>query len=226
MAEEPTFEELFRQAERSAVHLEMRDGYMKSDPRYVAWARDPESVTVERDPGSRPWLALMEEITGRGVEVRRARIFSEPMSDYLRFEHHLTPSNVAVGEQVRWLPRRRASDLALPGTTSGCSTTASSSSCTSPGRVNSPPRATKSARRHRPWYACAPPPSRRSGNAPSCTRSTGRSDQRGALRPGVTLRRRGRSGRSAGRGSVHGGRGRVRWWRRVRLRGRARRGGR
>lgn len=115
MAEEPTFEELFRQAKRSAVHLEMRDGYMRSDPRYVAWTRDPESVMVERDPGARPWLALMKELTGRGVEVRRARIFSEPMSDYLRFEHHLTPSNVAVGEQVRWLPRRGASDLALPG---------------------------------------------------------------------------------------------------------------
>ncbi|MDG4857372.1 hypothetical protein P8605_04235 [Streptomyces sp. T-3] len=115
MVEEPTFEELFRQAKRSALHLEMRDGYMKSDPSYVSWKQDPQGVTAERDPDSRPWLALMQEITTRGVEVRRARIFSEPMSDYLRFEHHLTPSNVAAGEQVRWLPRRKASDLALPG---------------------------------------------------------------------------------------------------------------
>ncbi|MFI9049185.1 DUF6879 family protein [Streptomyces sp. NPDC053427] len=115
MAEEPTFEELFRQAKRSAVHLEMRDGYMRSDPHFVSWLRDPQSIAAERDPHSRPWLALMKEITGRGVEVRRARIFSEPMSDYLRYEHHLTPSNVAAGEQVRWLPRRKASDLALPG---------------------------------------------------------------------------------------------------------------
>ncbi|MFJ9853403.1 DUF6879 family protein [Streptomyces sp. NPDC101150] len=115
MAEEPTFEELFRQAKRSAVHLEMRDGYMRSDPRFVSWLQDSQSVPADRDPDSRPWLALMKEITGRGVEVRRARIFSEPMSDYLRYEHHLTPSNVAAGEQVRWLPRRKASDLALPG---------------------------------------------------------------------------------------------------------------
>src|SRR5213078_2293926 len=53
---------------------------------------------------------------GRGVEVRRARIVSEPVSEYIRFEHYLTPFvNVRAGEQVRWLPRRRATDLALPG---------------------------------------------------------------------------------------------------------------
>jgi hypothetical protein len=57
----------------------------------------------------------MREITGRGVTVRRARIVSEPVSDYIRSEHHVTAGNVVAGEQVRWLPRRRASDLALPG---------------------------------------------------------------------------------------------------------------
>ncbi|MGW7491144.1 DUF6879 family protein [Streptomyces sp. NPDC054786] len=115
MAAELTFSDLFKQAKRSAVHLEMRDGYMRSDPRFVSWQQDPQSVPAENDPASRPWLALMREITTRGVEVRRARIFSEPMSDYLRYEHHLTPSNVEAGEQVRWLPRRNVSDLALPG---------------------------------------------------------------------------------------------------------------
>ncbi|MFI1679294.1 DUF6879 family protein [Streptomyces sp. NPDC020607] len=93
----------------------MRDGYMRSDQDFVSWSEDPRSVPPLRPPEMRPWLSLMKEITGRGVEVRRARIFSEPMSDYLRYEHHLTPSNMAAGELVRWLPRRRASDLALPG---------------------------------------------------------------------------------------------------------------
>lgn len=70
---------------------------------------------ADNDPRQRPWLALIAETTGRGVDVRRARIVSEPVSDYVRFEHHLTAANVAAGEQVRWLPRRRASDVALPG---------------------------------------------------------------------------------------------------------------
>jgi hypothetical protein len=33
----PTFDELFRDCRESAVHLEMRDAYMKSDPAYVDW---------------------------------------------------------------------------------------------------------------------------------------------------------------------------------------------
>jgi hypothetical protein len=41
---------------------------------------------------------------------------SEPVSDYIRFEHEATGGlNVAAGEEVRWLPRRLASDLCLPG---------------------------------------------------------------------------------------------------------------
>jgi hypothetical protein len=57
----------------------------------------------------------MKEITGRGVEVRRARIVSEPVSDYIQYEHHVTAENVTAGEHVRWLSRRRASGIALPG---------------------------------------------------------------------------------------------------------------
>ncbi|WP_441246274.1 DUF6879 family protein [Kitasatospora sp. McL0602] len=57
----------------------------------------------------------MAATTGRGVSVRRARIVSEPISAYVRFEYDVTAGNTAAGEQVRWLPRRRATDLALPG---------------------------------------------------------------------------------------------------------------
>jgi hypothetical protein len=55
-------------------------------------------------------------LTARGVRVRRARIVSEPVHEYIKFEHEATGSlNVAAGEEVSWLPRRRASDLCLPG---------------------------------------------------------------------------------------------------------------
>lgn len=54
--------------------------------------------------------------TARGVRFRRARVISEPVGDYIRFEHAITEEvNIAAGEDVRWLPRRRASDLCLPG---------------------------------------------------------------------------------------------------------------
>ncbi|MFF0484903.1 DUF6879 family protein [Streptomyces sp. NPDC004435] len=55
----------------------------------------------------------MEQTVARGVKVRRA--VSEPVTDYIRFEHAITDANLRAGEQVRWLPRRRASTLALPG---------------------------------------------------------------------------------------------------------------
>lgn len=115
VTEEPTFDELFRLAKKSAVHLEMRDGYMQSDPGYIAWRNRTRRTFRYLDQETRPWLALMREITGRGVAVRRARIVSEPVTDYIRFEHHVTAGNVSAGEQVRWLPRRQASNLALPG---------------------------------------------------------------------------------------------------------------
>ena len=109
----PTFEELFRDCRESAVHLEMRDSYMKSDPAYRDWV-----AGVAFDPAERwaDWLALVSEATGRGVKVRRARLVSEPVSQYIRFEHEVTDGlNIAAGEEVRWLPRRKATGIALPG---------------------------------------------------------------------------------------------------------------
>src|SRR5271167_4540541 len=51
-----------------------------------------------------------------GVRFRRARVVSEPIAPFIRFEYEITATvNIAAGEQVRWLPRRRASDLCLPG---------------------------------------------------------------------------------------------------------------
>jgi hypothetical protein len=60
-------------------------------------------------------VELIRRTVARGVVVRRARIVSEPVSAYIRYEHAGTVVNVAAGELVRWLPRRRASDIALPG---------------------------------------------------------------------------------------------------------------
>ncbi|OII65515.1 hypothetical protein BJP40_01020 [Streptomyces sp. CC53] len=108
----PDFTALLRSAERSAVHLEMRDSYM-ADPVFDAWR---EGRQIDLPDGYGEWDALVEETVARGVILRRARIVSEPVTDYIRWEHSLTgPHNIAAGETVRWLPRRLASDLMLPG---------------------------------------------------------------------------------------------------------------
>jgi hypothetical protein len=113
MTEPPDFDRLFRSVARSADHLEMRDDYGAGSPAFAAWR---ENQPYDRSRPDAAWHALVGSVTGRGATVRRARIVSEPASDYIRFEHEVTPAaNLAAGEQVRWLPRQQASGLALPG---------------------------------------------------------------------------------------------------------------
>jgi hypothetical protein len=113
MTEPPDFDRLFRSVTRSADHLEMRDDYGAGSPAFAAWR---ENRPYDRSRPDAAWHALVGSVTGRGATVRRARIVSEPASDYIRFEHEVTPAaNLAAGEQVRWLPRQQASGLALPG---------------------------------------------------------------------------------------------------------------
>lgn len=112
MATVPPFSELIAAATTSAVHLEARDAYTPSDPLYRDWVAGrpvPEPALPE-------WRDLVRAHVARGVKFRRARVISEPVSGYIRYEHFITDAtNIAAGEDVRWLPRRQASDLCLPG---------------------------------------------------------------------------------------------------------------
>src|SRR5262245_6923848 len=91
----------------------MRDTYELTSP---AFAARKAGEPYDRTEGDARWHAVIVPLIKGGVDVRRARIVSEPVTDYIRFEHDVTPlANLAAGEKVRWLPRRRASDLKLPG---------------------------------------------------------------------------------------------------------------
>lgn len=113
----PPFSELIAGCKHSAVHLEMRDAYAVDDEKgpFAEWRTGFRHAPEDRASWWRPWLDLIQETVSRGVVVRRARIVSEPVTAYIRFEHSNTFTNIAAGEHVRWLPRRRASDIALPG---------------------------------------------------------------------------------------------------------------
>lgn len=112
-----TFADLLAAAHHSAVHLEMRDVYAVGDE-----AEDFEEFLRTGRPNLDParsfwprWMPLVRDAVARGVVMRRARIVSEPVTDYIRYEHAITALNLQAGEDVRWLPRRHASDIALPG---------------------------------------------------------------------------------------------------------------
>ncbi|MGP3980094.1 DUF6879 family protein [Streptomyces sp. KR80] len=115
----PSFGDLLAACERSAVHLEMRDSYA-SNERFDAWKRGHRIDWDDRPSWWHSFNSLITDAVSRSVEIRRARIVSEPVSEYIRWEHYVTHANVASGEQVRWLPRRRATDLALPGNDFWC----------------------------------------------------------------------------------------------------------
>ena len=107
------FSELLTHAKRSAVHLETRDVYY-SNPRFEAWQNGQRTDWADRASWWRPFHQEIADAVARGVVVRRARVISEPVTEYIRWEHYVTHANVTAGEQVRWLPRRDAVDLLLP----------------------------------------------------------------------------------------------------------------
>ncbi|MEV4096590.1 DUF6879 family protein [Streptosporangium saharense] len=102
--------DMIRGARHSAVHLETRDTY---DPTHPAFQDFLNGGSGRYDRSG--WTETVRAAVERGVRIRRARVISEPVSDYIRWEHMITDENVAAGEEVRWLPRRRAFDLMLPG---------------------------------------------------------------------------------------------------------------
>jgi hypothetical protein len=109
---EPLAYGLFRAASTSAWHMELRDSYTPGDPDWLDWQAGERFDPAERWAD---WSDLVRATVSRGVSVRRVRIVSEPVTDYIRFEYDVTAAhNIAAGEEVRWLPRRAASGLLAP----------------------------------------------------------------------------------------------------------------
>jgi hypothetical protein len=109
---EPLAYGLFREAKSTAWHMELRDSYTPYDPDWLDWQAGQRFDPAERWAN---WSDLVRATVHRKVSVRRIRIVSEPVTDYIRFEYDVTAAhNVAAGEEVRWLPRAKASGLLVP----------------------------------------------------------------------------------------------------------------
>lgn len=112
------WDELFSAVSRSAYHLEMRDTYAVGEEA-DAFAAFLAGRSFDQEQNAKVWSRwreLVRRATARGVDFRRARIVSEPVSAYTRFLHATaTTPSIEAGERIRWLPRRLASRIALPG---------------------------------------------------------------------------------------------------------------
>ena len=99
-------------ASKRALHLELRDYYHVEDeevPFRKLLTGEPDDFGWRGD-----WLFFIKEVAARGVVVQRARIVTQPHTDYVRWELALDPQNIAAGEDIRYLPRRHADDIVFP----------------------------------------------------------------------------------------------------------------
>lgn len=109
----PSLAELLLTAERRALHIELRDEYART-PLFDTWkAGKYDEASRQADA---EWAGLLAPLVAKGGDLRRLRVVSEPITDYVRYEYEGTPAaNLAAGETVRWLRRGDASDLRFPG---------------------------------------------------------------------------------------------------------------
>ncbi|MFD9946474.1 DUF6879 family protein [Nonomuraea sp. NPDC059023] len=109
--DQTTIVDMIAAARPTAIHLETRRVHPgRARVRRLGGGQDDRRAGSWGD-----WFDVVKAATGRGVEIRRARIVSEPITNFVRYEYDLTAElNLAGGEQVCWLPRRQAPAFLVP----------------------------------------------------------------------------------------------------------------
>ncbi|MGW5875072.1 DUF6879 family protein [Nocardiopsis terrae] len=107
------FDRLFEEFETECLHVEMRDSYGTQAEilPFAKWVNgEPDDFEWLND-----WCDTLRRGTREGKVFRRALVVSEPLSQYQKWAHSTTPPLVEAGEDIRWVPRRLVSSIALPG---------------------------------------------------------------------------------------------------------------
>ncbi len=98
---------------KSFVHLETRDAYGTEVelPHLAKWRQG--------EPDDYAWLSWwLEMLRGhrlKGRTCRRARVVSEPVSDYQRWVLSHVELFIEAGEDIRYIPRPWLTTVSLPG---------------------------------------------------------------------------------------------------------------
>ncbi|GIJ50245.1 hypothetical protein Val02_71310 [Virgisporangium aliadipatigenens] len=105
--------DLCRGITTSFVHLETRDAYGTEIelPHMAKWRRhEPDDFSWLGW-----WLEMLRGHRAAGRTCRRARVVSEPISDYQRWTLSHANLFVNAGEDIRYVPRPRLARTLLPG---------------------------------------------------------------------------------------------------------------
>ncbi|MFE7856038.1 DUF6879 family protein [Streptomyces sp. NPDC057403] len=103
---------LFREFRHTAWRLETRRGYA-SDRNSPLWARFLEGQDVTAEPPN-AWRQNVAAQTEQGKTFARVRIADEPLTQGQQFLLARSSTNVAAGEDIRYLTRAQAEQLRLP----------------------------------------------------------------------------------------------------------------
>ncbi|MEU8749730.1 DUF6879 family protein [Streptomyces chartreusis] len=103
---------VFTDLKHTAWRLETRRGYA-TDRGSEAWARWKAGENVARDEPD-AWRRNVAEQVAQGKTFGRVRIVDQPLTEGQEFLLTRAPSNVAAGDEVRYLWRADAVRLGLP----------------------------------------------------------------------------------------------------------------
>lgn len=87
--------------------LELRDHYEIDRKLIDAWRADDREFLERRRVANQDDI---EGLKAKGINYRRVRVVSEPLSEYQRMAVEIANPT----EQLRWLPRPEAASIALP----------------------------------------------------------------------------------------------------------------
>lgn len=108
------FWEALHSFRNSAFRLELQPDYREPGETDLAdaWLAG-ERVDPETDPGLAEWFRRVRAHVATGRCIGRVRVHEDPPTDYQRWERWLGAWNVAAGEQLQYLTRRRAIEIGL-----------------------------------------------------------------------------------------------------------------
>jgi hypothetical protein len=105
--------QLCRGIGKSFVHLETRDCYGTETelPHLAAWRRgEPDDYAWLEG-----WLEMLRGHRAAGRTCRRARVVSEPLSEYQQWVLSSAALFTGAGEDIRYVPRPALTGISLPG---------------------------------------------------------------------------------------------------------------
>ncbi|MEU3018997.1 DUF6879 family protein [Nocardiopsis sp. NPDC007018] len=110
------FAQQFLDFEHTTWKLETRDRYNVSSEQdeFEYWLRTGDTSLEEKHARASSWHRNVRAAREAGKSWQRVRVVSEPLSDYIRWEHAATQFNEEAGEDIRWLPRHHPAVEQLP----------------------------------------------------------------------------------------------------------------